>query len=208
MVPAPTKRTYIRPSPLVAAAKKLNVSITHLRRVIIYKERVSKSLLARYQALETQPKPDRQTEIPAATSERNPRFRTGTLDTPSTPPVGLVDSADANYLEAWAKNVVGKLGGTIVVIQLRRCQEVFEHGMLGETIGAELTQVGLGDYDSSQWQPKIRHFFYVETQQVAKALEFLKSCLAKRNLLAFANIAYRDADVWREFYPGIEKRPA
>jgi hypothetical protein len=45
----------------------------------------------------------------------------------------------------------------------------------------------------------------VDTQQLAKALEFLKSSLAQRNLLAFAGISYRDTEgkVWRTFYPGV-----
>jgi pyruvate dehydrogenase complex dehydrogenase (E1) component len=78
---------------------------------------------------------------------------------------------------------------------------------LGAILDAELRQTGLGHFDSTDWQPKIRHFFYVDTQQLAKALEFFKSSLAQRNLIPHAGISYRDADgkVWRTFYPGIEK---
>jgi hypothetical protein len=52
MVRALHKRRYERPSDLVTAAKVLRVSVSHLRRVVVYKERASKSLLNRYDQLQ------------------------------------------------------------------------------------------------------------------------------------------------------------
>jgi len=57
MVRAQTKRKYQFPSDIVAAARKLNVSVSHLRRVVVYKERVSKSLFAKYRALKSDKTP-------------------------------------------------------------------------------------------------------------------------------------------------------
>jgi len=182
---------------LKEASAALGVNYSHLRRVLTG-ERASRSLIKRYRQL------DRQTANPSAIREQNPRIPIGAPDTPSTPPAhGPVDPADANYLDAWVQNVVGKLGFTVVVAQMQSCLQVSEHGEIGEAIGAELSQAGLGHFDSTDWQPKTRHFFYVDARQLAKALTFVKSSLAQRNLLAFACIAYRDADVWRTYYPGI-----
>lgn len=45
-----TKRRYVRRPGLVAAADALGCSISHLRRVVFIKDRVSKSLTARFRA--------------------------------------------------------------------------------------------------------------------------------------------------------------
>jgi len=100
------KRSYRRWPGLKEASKQLNVSYGHAR-LVRAGARVSHSLLERLQALESQPKPDRQTAAPSAINEQNPRFPT---TAPSAHPhPAPVDPADENYLDAWVQTV-GKIG--------------------------------------------------------------------------------------------------
>ena len=133
------------------------------------------------------------------------RFSTDGLDFPSPKPKPS-DPADANYSKGW-NEVVGKLGFTIVVVQLQRCPKAFEQAEFFESFGEEMQRVHLGHLDSSQYWPHIRFFFYVHGKQLSQALEFLKSGLKQHGLLDISAIGYYDAttQVWRVFHPNIGK---
>jgi hypothetical protein len=132
-----------------------------------------------------------------------PRFSTDGLNTAKPNPNGI-NAADANFSGEW-NDIIGKLGFTVIVIQMERCQEIFKDVDFYKPLGEEMTYADLGHYDSSQWHPRYRHFFYAHTQRLAEALEFLKTGLKNRGLLNHSAIGHFDATekIWREFHPGV-----
>jgi len=133
------------------------------------------------------------------------RFSTDDLCIPWPTP-SATDPADANYSGVWA-DTTGKLGLSVAVIQMEHCQKVFEVTEFYESLSGEMLKAEFGQYDSSQWQPHIRHFFHVDTKRLKDALEFLKSGLERSGLLQYVAIGHFDATekVWREFHPGLAK---
>lgn len=117
-----------------------------------------------------------------------------------------VDPAEANHTLEW-NGLISKLGFCAVVIQMKRDPATLQAQAFCESLGDELQSAGLGHFDSSQWDPHIRHFFYAYTNYLAKALELLKRGLERKDLLEHSIIAHFDATerVWRQFHPGLVK---
>ena len=133
----------------------------------------------------------------------NPRFSIP-ADEASSPE--SIDPADYNRCHEWGE-IIGKLGLGLVCVQVRPDWSADGESQLGESIGSELHAAGLGHCDSTQWHPKLRHFFYIQQSRLADALALIKSSLERRNALARCAIAHYDvgAALWRGFYP-IEKK--
>jgi hypothetical protein len=178
-----------------AAAKALGVTRTHLWRCLVG-ERSSPGLLRRYAELKTQ------SQTSALMSEENPRFLPSNE---SGPPVGGVDPADANYSGDWGE-VLAKVGLTAICIQMPSSPAHFASSVIVQQIGEELTKTGLGHLDSSQYQPKIRHFYYLATRRLSEGLEMLKDRLEQHQELAGSCIGFMDLDsrCWRIFYPSAQ----
>lgn len=171
---------------LRTAARILGVDPGHLCHVL-KGERESQSLKRRYDEL-----------------MKNPRF--SVPDAESGPPDKVVfDAADDNTVHEWAATIA-KLGFAIVCVQVRMDGKVALDAELGEFVGVELSQAELGHWDSTQWQPRVRHFFYTDSKRLADALGLIKSALVRRGALAHAAIAHYDvsASLWRGFYPEIQ----
>lgn len=132
------------------------------------------------------------------------RFSTAGLDNAGPKP-SAVDPPDANLSIEW-NDTLGKLGFTVVVIQMARCEKTFASTEFIESLGKEMSSVELGHHDASQWQPHIRHFFYADAKRLGEALNFLKSGLERSGLLEHSAIGHFDATekIWRRFHPGIE----
>lgn len=130
------------------------------------------------------------------------RFSTDGLGIPAPAPAAL-DPADANYTGAW-NETLGKLGLSVIVIQMDRCNKVFADAEFIESLGEEMNRAGLGRFDSVQYEPRIRFFFYAGTACLGEALNFLKSGLEKCGLMDLSAIGYFDATekIWRTFHPG------
>jgi hypothetical protein len=133
-----------------------------------------------------------------------PRFSTEAVAAASPKPAHI-EAFEANMNAEWAETFA-KLGLSVVVIQVQRGGEAFKNPSFYETLAAEVSASGLGQYDSSQWQPHIRHFFHIQTKRLAEGLEFLKSGLDRRGVLPWCAIGYLDVNdnLWRQFHPAIE----
>jgi len=123
-------------------------------------------------------------------------------DAPLRAPVPFAAAKD-NYSGEW-NDIIAKLGFVAVILQMARCQPVFERGDFCESLGEEMQREGLGHFDSSQFEPHIRHFFYTNALEQERAFEFLKSGLERRGLLDYAAIWHFDATdkIWRNCHPG------
>lgn len=132
------------------------------------------------------------------------RFSTEAVTT-ANPKPAHIEAFEANMNAEWAETFA-KLGLSVVVVQMERCNKVFSDMTVYKTLGSEVSVAELGQYDSSQWHPHIRHFFHLKTERLAEGLQFLKSSLDRRGLLPFCAIGHLDIQDkrWRQFHPAIE----
>ncbi len=131
------------------------------------------------------------------------RFSTDNVKFPPAKPAHL-DFADVNYNGDWMKSL-DKIGFCCVVVQMARNNQVLQEAKFCDALDESLKDAAIGHYDSSQYQPKIRHFFYVNTDRLAQALDLVTRYLFHVALLEHSVIAHFDAadKKWRLHDHGI-----
>jgi hypothetical protein len=134
-------------------------------------------------------------------SDKTPRFSTEGLFAAKKP--DHLEPFEMNDCAEWL-NDMAKIGFTVTIVQMVACPALWEQSDFPKVLGEEMQAAKLGHLDSSQWQPKIRHFFYSQTSKLAEALLFLSAGLEKRGLLSHSAIGFFDAPnaVWRTLDPG------
>ena len=183
-----TKKRKYRPRPgAVAAAARLGVTYSHLRRVLSG-ERHSHSLLVRYnsEGRTVQGRPTHMSNI------QNPRFAQGAAPGADAP-TGPIDPAAANTCIEWL-DTVGKVGFTVVAVQAPYSAELWQNSGFEKALGNELAAANLGFYDSMKPFNPLVFFFYVPSKFVVAALEIIKARLAAICLLPHVTIGYADPE--------------
>jgi hypothetical protein len=178
IVRALTKRKYQLPSDMVSAARKLNVSVSHLRRVVVYKERVSKSLFAKYQALQ------------AASNK------------PAIPMPPDVLAARDN-LTPYFFGILAKLGLNVLIVKFDAHLEspIWKHPGIEIVLDQELQTAQAGQYDSAVYILGSNWFFF-HVNDLGKAMQTIKACLAARSLLEITTLLHAEtAQELRVWYP-------
>jgi len=173
-------------------AAVLNVTPEHLNRVL-NGHLVSRSLLSRVEALKQ--------EEAKRMSETNPRFsqetRTAAGQYPKT-----ADPAAANENIEWIELGLS-IGLSVVAVQAPYSSELWNNAGFENALGSELTQAGLGHYDSAKYFNPIAFYFYLKTESLAAGLQLIKARLAAIGLLPSVKIGVGDQEskTWRVFYP-------
>jgi len=85
---------------------------------------------------------------------------------------------------------------------------IWSHPQIGESLGAELTQAGAGQHDSSGLNDGSQfHFFHVS--DLGKAVGVLKHQIQIRGLLPFTHLLHRELpNAWRCYWSAEEKEIA
>ncbi|HAO79767.1 MAG TPA: hypothetical protein DCQ92_12480 [Verrucomicrobia subdivision 3 bacterium] len=164
------------------AAEVLGCDYSHLRRVIIG-ERQSKTLVAKFHTLATQPQ--------NATAQKR---------------VAPIDLAAAENLSPFFFKTLATLGLEVVIVRFdaKPDSPIWGHPGIERELERELQVIQAGMLDSSwftegaQW-----HFFHVATSQLGKAMQQIKSGLDARGLLPVTTLLHAEsASALREWYPG------
>jgi hypothetical protein len=177
------------------AARFLKVTRGHLN-MVLRGHRQSRSLLARYEALQMK-------EAKRMSEETTPRFSQETTRAAGQAP-NAIDPAAANETIEWVE-LIGKLGLTAVAVHAPYSAELWQNSGFEEDLGRELAEAHLGHYDSARYFNPIIFFFYVRTQDLAAGLQLIKARLAAIGLLASVKIGVADQEskAWRTFYPEL-----
>ena len=185
---------------LAVAAKILGISYGHAYRVLVTKERASRSLWERYEKLKAEQNFNPQSQSPM--DNRYLRFQAGQLAAPNTSvSPGGVDAADANYSEDWGQTV-GAIGFTVICLKIEAKSGMCSYFDLIERLGEDFHDAGLGHLDSSQWGVPARHLIYADTKRLPEALDFVKARLEQDGLLSISAIGFMDLaeHCWRTFW--------
>ena len=192
------------------AARILGVSFEHLNRVL-RGHRASRSLLARYEALQVE-------EAKRMANQANPRFSqdlapatrqaTGPASATASSPRSA-DGASNNLCPEWGE-LVGRLGFCVCVVSVPHSDRLFKQQGFEENVGADLVEANLGQFDSVIWENPRLHFFLLHTKALRMALELIQSRLAALDLLTGCKIGCLDTagKIWRTVYPAVEALPA
>jgi transcriptional regulator with XRE-family HTH domain len=186
------------------AARILGVSFEHLNRVL-RGHRQSPPLLARYEALQRE-------EAKRMSEPANSRFYQRLAPAPrrAAEPGGATlstRSADGapDNLHPECGELIGRTGFTAVVVSIPS-DSLFEPQGFEETLGAELIEAKLGQYDSTILDNPRLHFFLLDPKALRAGLELIQSRLAALDLLTGCKIDWFDtADkTWRTVLSGVE----
>ena len=187
-------RCRVRRPGLMQAASKLGVSYQHAWRVLVSGERKSPKLVARAKELGIT------LEAPLSTAKAK------YLNSPSQ------DALQAHTHDA-AANIAPEFVQILEKLKIERVlvrfdanpkSPIVKHPNFGEDLGAELEAAKLGYFDSSFYDPGVwMHFFHVlGIEKLGKTLNYIKSYLEKRELLAVAWIIHgEDAQTMRFYWP-------
>jgi len=183
-----SKKRYVRHPGLAAAARLLDCTPSHLRRVIITKERVSVSLTARYHALD-------QSSLTKGKHHNSPRLL--------PPPIGF---AAAQNLSPEFFAVLAGLRLEVVIVQFEARKDSPAWPQIEEELGDELHAVRAGAYDSTVYlEGCVLHFFHV--RNLGKAMQTLKASIEARGLLPITTILHGEShDSLRIYYPPNEAK--
>lgn len=171
------KRKYVRRPGLVAAARELGRSVSHLRRVVITKERGSRSLMERYRAWKSLPK---------------------------KPIIAVpIELAAAENLSPFLFNTLSTLGLEVVIVLFKAGQgsPIWDHPGIERNLERELQSAGAGQFDSEFYTNDAWWLFY-HVSDLAKAMQLLKTNLEARGLLEITTLLHAEsAHELRVWYP-------
>lgn len=189
MVRALTKKKYRSSPGIIAAAKALGCSVSHLRRVAVYKTRTSKSLLARYRAIKS-------------SAGRQGKYH----NSPPAPVAAqITSSAVAENLSPEFFKTLQAIGIEVVIVRFNPIGDCPHREWEGIefVLEAELIRVSAGQYYASDYLDNcVFHIFHVFTKRLGKALVALKAVIAARGLLKIATVLHGEShESLRIYYP-------
>ena len=129
------------------------------------------------------------------------RFSQGAAPAPSAP---TADPADANGCLEWLEGM-GKIGFSVACIRAPYSPALWANSDFEKRLGSELTEAGLGHFDSAKYGDPITFFFYLHSKSLAAGLQLMKTRLAAIGLLPHVRIGYADTGdkCWRKYYPEL-----
>lgn len=189
MVRALEKKKYRCSPGLVEAAKALGCSVSHLRRVVVYKQRSSKSLTARYRAFK-------------ASVAGQGKY----LNSPSAPaPAQAIGSAVAENLNPEVFKSLQFIGVEVVIVRFSSPTNwpIRQGDGIESVLESELIRVSAGQYYASDYLENcVFHVFHVFTKRLGAALTALKAAVEARGLLPVTTILHGEShESLRIYYP-------
>jgi hypothetical protein len=168
------------------AAEALGCNYSHLRRVVIG-QRESKSLMARYLAL----------------NGSAPMDKPQPQNTTYPPPIEL---AAAQNLCPFFFNTLATLGLDVVIVRFKsdKGSAPYQDAGIVRDLEAALVSIHAGQFDSSFFALGAEyHFFHVAKPDLGRAMQTLKDVLQKRELLHITTLLHAEThNDLREWYPG------
>jgi hypothetical protein len=182
------KRKYIRRPGIVDAAKALGCSVSHLRRVVITKERSSRSLLERFREFK---------KTGAVASAGGGKHHNSPKPTPPS-----ISYAAAQNLSPAFFAILEALGQNVVIVAFKWTgKQNIEQLLCENELNAALIAAQAGNYDSTHYDlGEVWHFFHV--CDLAKAMQILRDEIAARGLLDRTTILHvEEHNKLRVWYP-------
>ena len=200
------KRNLVKRPGLLEAAAALGCNYSHLRRVVIG-ARPSKSLMARYRALKSSLPNQTATRPRGAEAARRASMATPLPMKTNLPQKSAQTAPDrcaaAENLTPVLFNILAKLGLDVLVVQFQAgpASPIWQHAGIEQVLHDELQAAQAGQYDSEVYVPGSRWFFF-HVNDLGKAMQTIKTCLAARGLLEITILLHAEtAQDLRVYYP-------